>query len=318
MVKVKDNLVGRQFGRLVVLEQVDDYIKPSNGEHVARWLCECTCSEHTRKIVVGAKLKDGSIQSCGCLCKERTSEANLKDLTGKTFGRLTVIQRAEDRIKPNGKHKVMWLCECSCKNHNQVIVWGGSLQSGRTKSCGCLLEENRKTMHRKYNQYDLSGDFGILWSTNTNEEVYFDIEDAEKILQYGWCVGTNGYATACIDGKMTRMHAFLNRKWHDHHNRNKLDNRKENLVPCTIQENSRNRSITKRNTSGFIGVYWSETSQKWQAQIKIDQKIINLGGFDNKYDAIVARLEAEAKYFDEFAPQRHLFEQYNIKTIQND
>ena len=244
--------------------------------------------------------------------------AHVKDLVGQTFGRLTVLQRAEDHIQPSGKHMTMWLCECGCEEHKQVVVRGGDLQSGNTKSCGCLSQENRKTINKKYNEYDLSGQFGVLWSTNTNEEIWFDLEDADKILQYGWCVGTNGYATACIDGKMTRMHVFLGKRWHDHHNRNKLDNRKENLIPCTIQENNRNRSITKRNASGFIGVYWSKTNQRWQAQIKINQKMINLGGFIKKDDAVVARLEAEAKYFQEFAPQRHLFEQYNIKTIQND
>ena len=43
-----------------------------------------------------------------------------------------------------------------------------------------------------------------------------------------------------------------------------------------------------------------------------------LGHFDNKDDAIRARLNAEVKYFGEFAPQKHLYEQYGIKTPQND
>ena len=37
-----------------------------------------------------------------------------------------------------------------------------------------------------------------------------------------------------------------------------------------------------------------------------------LGRFSDKEDAIKARLQAEAKYFKEFAPQRHLFKQYGI------
>jgi hypothetical protein len=46
----------------------------------------------------------------------------------------------------------------------------------------------------------------------------------------------------------------------------------------------------------------------------IDAKQIHLGMFENKEDAIKARLEAEAKYFGDFAPQRHLFEQYKINV----
>lgn len=48
------------------------------------------------------------------------------------------------------------------------------------------------------------------------------------------------------------------------------------------------------------------------ARIVLDKKDIYLGRYSNKEDAIKARLEAEIKYFGEFAPQRHLFEQYGI------
>lgn len=45
----------------------------------------------------------------------------------------------------------------------------------------------------------------------------------------------------------------------------------------------------------------------------MNNKTKYLGSFKNKEGAIKARLEAEAKYFGEFAPQKHLFEQYGIK-----
>ena len=43
------------------------------------------------------------------------------DLTGKKFGRLTVIKRDEDRIQPSGQHKARWLCKCDCGNPNLKI-----------------------------------------------------------------------------------------------------------------------------------------------------------------------------------------------------
>ena len=50
-----------------------------------------------------------------------------------------------------------------------------------------------------------------------------------------------------------------------------------------------------------------------------DGKEINLGYFDNIEDAVKARLEGELKYFGaEFAPQRHLFEQYGIEVPNNE
>ena len=51
---------------------------------------------------------------------------------------------------------------------------------------------------------------------------------------------------------------------------------------------------------------------KWRARITIDDTPIYLGIFENKDDAIRARLQAEKQYFGEFAPQKHLFELYNI------
>ena len=60
---------------------------------------------------------------------------NFKDLTGQKFGRLTVIERAE-----NGKNgSTRWLCRCECGN--EKIIEGGHLRSNKIKSCGCLLTD---------------------------------------------------------------------------------------------------------------------------------------------------------------------------------
>ena len=52
------------------------------------------------------------------------------DLTGEVYGKLTVVDRAENKGRAP-----MWNCECSCGNTK--IVNGGSLRRGSTKSCGC-------------------------------------------------------------------------------------------------------------------------------------------------------------------------------------
>ena len=62
----------------------------------------------------------------------------LKDLTGKKFGRLTVLYR--DLTKPKGHgHKAYWVCQCECGN--TVSVKSHCLLSGETKSCGCFQKE---------------------------------------------------------------------------------------------------------------------------------------------------------------------------------
>lgn len=74
--------------------------------------------------------------------------SKVKDLTGKTFGRLTVIKRAENDI--NGRAR--WVCKCSCGVES--IKTGKLLLNGHCKSCGCGEYENRVknvTSHRLSN-----------------------------------------------------------------------------------------------------------------------------------------------------------------------
>lgn len=58
-----------------------------------------------------------------------------QDLTGMKFGKLTVVERAENQGK-----KTMWRCLCECGN--EKIVNGHDLKSGATKSCGCLKSKH--------------------------------------------------------------------------------------------------------------------------------------------------------------------------------
>lgn len=69
------------------------------------------------------------------------------DLTGKTFGKLTVLQRAENKIYPSGRKKRQWLCVCTCGK--QTLAMSEKLINGRKKSCGCFKDEHKK----KHNQY---------------------------------------------------------------------------------------------------------------------------------------------------------------------
>ena len=62
----------------------------------------------------------------------------LVDLTGEKFGKLVVIEQAE-----NVGRRTAWLCRCECGN--QKVVVSHRLISGCTRSCGCLGMKNRRT-----------------------------------------------------------------------------------------------------------------------------------------------------------------------------
>lgn len=227
-----------------------------------------------------------------------------KDLTGQKFGRLIVIRPAPDKINKSGTRSTAWYCNCDCGNKD-VIVRTSGLTSGDTKSCGCWNNESRKLncqKFKKYNTYDLSNKYGIGYMTNGNQ-FYFDLEDYEKIKDYCWSETTKGYVT-CASEKIL-LHRLIMEFPEgydiDHINHNKKDNRKNNLRICSHQNNARNSMISKNNTSGITGVYWSKISNKWYAYIMVDRKNIHLGVFSNINDAIKVRKDAEDKYFGEFA-----------------
>ncbi len=62
----------------------------------------------------------------------------LRDLTGKKFNRLTVVERADGTD--------LWRCKCDCGN--ETITKGSRLLNQTTKSCGCLINEHRNKMKR--------------------------------------------------------------------------------------------------------------------------------------------------------------------------
>lgn len=62
------------------------------------------------------------------------------DLSGKKYGKLTVLERAE---YSKTAHTYFWNCKCDCGK--LVKINGNNLKSGHTKSCGCYKIENKKT-----------------------------------------------------------------------------------------------------------------------------------------------------------------------------
>ena len=86
----------------------------------------------------------------------------------------------------------------------------------------------------------------------------------------------------------------------DHINRNKSDNCISNLRLATIGQNQHNRDKSKNNTSGYKGIVWDKSRNKWRAQIKINNKVINLGRFILLDDAQNAYEIASKKYHPEY------------------
>lgn len=127
-------MIGKRFGRLLVLDQAENIGK------LLAYRCRCDCGNEI--IVRGESLRRNNTKSCGCLAKEVQREtgrcskgrvsANAVDLTGERFGRLFVLERADKTAKSQQR----WRCLCDCGK--ETFATTGHLRSGHSKSCGCL------------------------------------------------------------------------------------------------------------------------------------------------------------------------------------
>jgi hypothetical protein len=82
----------------------------------------------------------------------------------------------------------------------------------------------------------------------------------------------------------------------DHIDRDKTNNRIDNLRDATALEQSKNRDKRSDNTSGCTGVSWDKEKCMWRARIYIDKKCVSLGRFSEYHEAVNARKNAEALY----------------------
>jgi hypothetical protein len=177
-------------------------------------------------------------------------------------------------------------------------------------------------MRHKTNVYDLTGEYGIGY-TSKGEEFWFDLEDYDKIKDYCWYLAGHGYFKARTlksdnfkSDKIYLHRIIMDAKDgelvdHIHHNKNECnyDNRKSNLRIVGYSENGMNSVIPANNKSGCKGVFYDNTYNKWVARICINRKTIQIGSYESISDAIDARQDAEKKYFGKYS-------YFNTESIQ--
>lgn len=117
------------------------------------------------------KAKISTCQKCFCRKKKI-------DLTGKRFGRLTVIK---DSGKRQNSGNIVWACKCDCGNLIEIV--GTSLTRGITKSCGCLAREKAKERLTKVKR-----DQGYFIRTDhTKEEIEEHLNKAKgRRIDFKW------------------------------------------------------------------------------------------------------------------------------------
>ena len=118
----------------------------------------------------------------------------------------------------------------------------------------------------------------------------------------------NGAVHVGIDCKVYLAHRlawfWVHGKWPesglDHINGDRADNSLANLRPATQMQNSGNRCLDRRNTSGHRGVSWHKGKQKWLAQITYAGRAKYVGLYDTPDEAAAAFAETGREMFGEF------------------
>ena len=220
-----------------------------------------------------------------------------EDLTGKRFGKLVVLERAENHYYPKGGSCVMWKCQCDCGGIK--IANGQKLKNGTIRSCGCLI--NAITP----NKYDLSHeDYGIGYDSN-GKTFLFDKEDYDLVKTRHWFVSKTR-VTASLHNKPISLHHFIlgeeyKDKLIDHKNHDFTDNRKSNLRVADKQTNGINRPANKNNKLGVKGVFFDNRVNKYIARIYKNGKTYWIGSYCTLEEAKQARVQKEIELFGEFA-----------------
>ena len=262
---------GTRFGRWTVMESCPDTPK---GER--KWLCRCDCG--TERTVLERALKYGGSQSCGCLRKERAAESVSHDLSGKTFGDLTVLSRAEHQPKNGG---IWWHCVCACGNTYDVS--GTLLVTGRRTHCPSAEHQ------RKYAAADITGQkferLTALYPT--------DKRDSKGSVVWH-CRCDCGNETEVSYNQLVYSHmqsCGCKKKEHD-------EKLKDTLIHIdgTSLDMIRSRKIPSDNTTGHRGVYLIRG--KYVAKIVFQKKAYYLGTYPTAAEAAQARKEAEEILFN--------------------
>jgi len=278
---VKD-ITGQRFGRLIAIRLMDERKKG-----LTVWECKCDCGNMTQ--VLYSNLQGGNTKSCGCL--QRELGKNIKDLTGKRFGRLVVTRLMDERRYGS----TVWECKCDCGNVTQVQV--SHLQNGDTRSCGCLQREIMAQIG-KGGLKDLTGQrFGKL-------EV-IRLTDMRKNGSSVWeCKCDCGNMVLVQSGNLhngtTKSCGCFSREQAAERGRNMDLSKQLGLVENTSVSIISSKKVRKDSQTGHRGVGYNKRAHKYYSYIGFKKKLYHLGYFSELEDAIKARKRAEEEIFEPF------------------
>ena len=145
------DLTGKLFGRLTVLR--DSGLTANGG---SKWACECVCGEVNE--VSYSNLKSGKTSTCG----KGTCRQPALDLTGKKFGRWTILHQVESLT-----NQARFKCQCECGVISEV--YGSGLRSGHSTQCKDCGQNRGKLVGQVFGKLTVLAEAG----TNKNNVLWY-------------------------------------------------------------------------------------------------------------------------------------------------
>lgn len=207
-----------------------------------------------------------------------------RDVIGKKFNRLTVLDEDLEKSKQMGRRYVK--CSCDCGNIISIASW--RLGKNTCNSCGCYRnEQTKKALSKKRisNEVTIVGEIAYIKLRKTDKIVMIDKEDLVKVENYCWRLSNDGYAITyrVLDKwRAILMHSLIIGKIEgkeiDHINQNKLDNRKCNLRHLTHLENMHNVNRVPKSNTGIKNIHYNKNG-KFVARMQYNNNQYNIGTF---------------------------------------
>lgn len=149
--------------------------------------------------------------------------------------------------------------------------------------------------------------------------ILLDEDFVDIASKYQWSIGTHGYATSGAGKEQVLLHRLVikanSTEQVDHINRNKLDNRIENLRLCNASQNMMNKEKPLASQNKYKGICLTRTG-KWKAQINKNGKAIYLGLFESAELAARAYDTAAKTIHGEFANLNMTAEDIDLPQIR--
>ena len=222
-----NSLIGKRFGRLVVIEQAEN-----NKKHRGRfWKCKCDCGNFI--TTRGDNLISGATKSCGCLQKEKAGQWNIIDETGNRYGKLTVLKQVDSDLEGHSR----WLCQCDCGNRK--ICYGVSLRRGVNLSCGCLVSSGEMNLEKELNRHN------IIYK----KQYTFDDLRSKKncLLRFDFAIFNKNKELKCLIEFQGEQHTDKNNWWYSEEGieRDKLKKEycKNNNIPLLYCDKNTNLDV---------------------------------------------------------------------------